>query len=85
MRAEKKGIPLSGNEIYKQLEAKVKLRIFPRCGHTVLIFEHRTIGIHFSHGGIVGLNMSLFVLDLNWPTKKTKKMKTRYQFIINPK
>jgi hypothetical protein len=56
-RAERKGILLKGNELYKQLEEKVYIRVprfFLICVDTSSL---RTLDTHISLGEIVGSNM----------------------------
>jgi hypothetical protein len=64
LEAERQGISTKGNEIYKQLEAKVRLialaaYLFPLTG------AFRTHGILPRHGATVGSSMSPTTLDQN--------------------
>lgn len=76
IKAERKGLSVKGNEIYKQLEEKVKLSVELRWTRS-LIHSCRTIGIPSSPGEIVGLSTSLIAHDLHCPRMARMKMMPR--------
>jgi hypothetical protein len=62
LEAERKGISTKGNEIYIQLESKVRLIAFP-ARLSPLTGAVRTHGILPRHGATVGSSMSPTTLD----------------------
>jgi len=55
--AERKGLSLKGNDLYKQLEAKVSL-FLELCYGQMVTYCCRIIGIRSNHGGITGSRIS---------------------------
>ena len=75
IRAERKGVSNKGNELYKQLEAKVG------CSMIKNMFQYRTnfysiLDIPISHGGIVSSRNLLLSLDPR-SQKKSPTMKSK--------
>jgi hypothetical protein len=88
-KAERKGLPLKGNEIYKQLEAKVRFsaEIYWR---NMLTYGCRIAGTLSSHGEITGSKTFLIDRDLRYLKLAEMKMmrtnlpKTTAQSLDNP-
>jgi Rap1 Myb domain len=88
-KAERKGLSLKGNDLYKQLEAKVRLyaKLYWR---NMLTYGCRIAGTLSSHGGITGSKTFLLDRDLRYLKPAGMKMmrtnlpKTTVQSLDNP-
>lgn len=80
VKAERKGLSLRGNDLYKQLEAKVKRTTYLCWGHR-LTNGRRIIDTLSSHGETIGSRTYQIARDLLWLKKtrmKVRRKKTNF-------